>query len=134
MSVNKLPKPSPHWKDWLNRADEDFLMAQSAIRRKKPLTYGATFHAQQCVEKIIKAILLSRNIDFPRIHDLAALGHLCEQSGLILPLSEDSLELLSGYGVEARYPGMELSIEDAKMAVGFARTMKVFSRKVFQQN
>jgi HEPN domain-containing protein len=35
---------------WIARAEEDYVLARSALRRKKPLTYGATFHAQQCAE------------------------------------------------------------------------------------
>jgi HEPN domain-containing protein len=55
---------------WIARAAEDFTQAHSALRRKKPLLYGATFHAQQCVEKYIKALLVARGLAFPRTHDL----------------------------------------------------------------
>jgi hypothetical protein len=34
---------------WMQRAEEDWLLARSALRRKVPLIYGTTFHAQQCV-------------------------------------------------------------------------------------
>ncbi len=43
---------------WVDRAEEDYLLARFALRRKKPLTYGACFHAQQCAEKYLKAILI----------------------------------------------------------------------------
>jgi hypothetical protein len=33
---------------WMQRAEEDWLLARSALRRKVPLIYGITFHAQQC--------------------------------------------------------------------------------------
>ena len=45
---------------WVHRAEEDWLLARSALRRKVPLIYGATFHAQQCAEKYLKALLVSR--------------------------------------------------------------------------
>ena len=32
---------------WIVRAEEDYALARSALRRKAPLIYGATFHAQQ---------------------------------------------------------------------------------------
>jgi HEPN domain-containing protein len=54
---------------WVHRAEEDWLLARSALRRKVPLTYGTTFHAQQCTEKYLKALLLSRRQAFPRTHD-----------------------------------------------------------------
>ena len=44
---------------WVHRAEEDYLLARSALRRKVPLTYGTTFHAQQCAEKYLKALLVS---------------------------------------------------------------------------
>lgn len=42
---------------WAARAEEDYLLARSALRRRVPLMYGATFHAQQCAEKYLKALL-----------------------------------------------------------------------------
>ena len=42
---------------WVARAEEDYVLARSALRRKKPLIYGATFHAQQCAEKYLKVVL-----------------------------------------------------------------------------
>jgi len=32
------------------------------------------FHAQQCVEKYLKALLTSTHTDFPKTHDLIELG------------------------------------------------------------
>jgi hypothetical protein len=28
---------------WVTRAEEDYVLARSALRRRKPLTYGVTF-------------------------------------------------------------------------------------------
>src|SRR5262245_10700317 len=57
---------------WVARAEEDFTLARSALRRKRPLMYGATFHAQQCVEKYLKALLVARGLAFPRTHALTS--------------------------------------------------------------
>ena len=40
-------------KAWVARAEEDYLLAVSSVRRKTALTYGATFHSQQCAEKYL---------------------------------------------------------------------------------
>ena len=64
---------------WVLRAEEDYLLCRSALRRKMPLLYDATFHAQQCAEKYLKALLVARGQAFPRTHDLAALHDLCVQ-------------------------------------------------------
>lgn len=129
--MNEKPGPeiSDSVKAWLERAEEDYLLASSAIRRKIPLNYGATFHAQQCIEKYLKALLISRQVGFPRTHDLAALGYLCNQAGIILPIGDDDLERLSAYAVEARYPGSQPTLEEAKESIKIIRVMRRFIRK-----
>lgn len=123
------PNVAVSWKAWIERAEEDYLLAQSAIRRKSPLTYGATFHAQQCIEKYLKALLISRQVDFPRSHDLAALGYLCKQVGIILPIDDDALEFLTAYAVETHYPGMQSTVEESKEAIKLARIMRQFIKR-----
>ena len=122
---------SDAWKAWFERSEEDYLLAQASMRRKFPLTYGATFHAQQCIEKYIKGILISRQIEFPRTHDLAALGYLCEQAGIILPIGDDDLERMTAYAVETRYPGTQPSIEEAKQALKVARVFRRYIKRTF---
>jgi len=51
---------------WVARAEEDYSLARSALRRKRPLTSGACFHAQQCVEKYLKARWSPEDGPFPR--------------------------------------------------------------------
>jgi HEPN domain-containing protein len=51
-------------------AEEDLIMAKSALRHRKPLTTPSCFHSQQCAEKYLKAILVSQDIEFPKTHDL----------------------------------------------------------------
>jgi HEPN domain-containing protein len=123
---NESPVP---WRAWIERADEDYLLALSSIHRKIPLTYGATFHAQQCIEKFLKALLISRQVAFPRTHDLAALGYLCLQAGIILPINDDALELITTYAVETRYPGTQPTLDESKEAIRLARVMRKFIKK-----
>jgi hypothetical protein len=55
---------------WVEHAEEDFVLARAALRRKQPLASGACFHAQQCAENHMKALLISKGADFPKTHDL----------------------------------------------------------------
>jgi HEPN domain-containing protein len=80
---------------WMQRTEEDWLLARSALRRKVPLIYGTTFHAQQCVEKYLKALLLSCRQAFPRTHDLIALYDLCVRNSISVPVDQDKLERLA---------------------------------------
>jgi hypothetical protein len=86
----------------VNRAEEDWLLARSALRRKVPLIYGATFHAQQCAEKDLKALLVSRRQAFARTHDVVALHDLCRRHGLRISIDPEPLERLSAYAVQVR--------------------------------
>src|SRR2546428_11206533 len=98
---------------WVHRAEEDFLLARSALRRKAPLTYGTTFHAQQCAEKYLKALLVSCRQAFPRTHDLVALHNLCTQNSLSVPIDPDLLARLTAYAVQVRYPGEDPTPDEA---------------------
>jgi HEPN domain-containing protein len=61
------------------------------------------FHAQQAVEKALKAVLALRSLVPPRTHDLLALRGLLEDAGSEPPLSVDELAALYPYAVEFRY-------------------------------
>ena len=61
------------------------------------------FHAQQAVEKSLKAVLSSHAIEFRRTHDLATLLDLLQDNGLEAPPAADWLDELNPYAVEARY-------------------------------
>lgn len=56
--------------NWVEYAEEDLVMAKSALRRNKPLTTSSCFHSQQSAEKYLKAMLVSQDIEFPKTHDL----------------------------------------------------------------
>jgi len=61
------------------------------------------FHAQQAVEKSLKAVLSARGIEFRRTHDLISLLDLLEDHGIAEPPAADWLDELNPYAVEARY-------------------------------
>lgn len=64
----------------------------------------AGFHAQQAVEKALKAVLIDHGVEFRRTHDLQTLADsLTSDLGLQLPVSEAQLRRLIPFAVEARY-------------------------------
>jgi HEPN domain-containing protein len=77
--------------DWVEYAEEDWIMAKSALRRSKPLTTPSCFHSQQCVEKYLKAILVSQDIEFPKTHDLLILNTLCADGGIFTGFTKEDL-------------------------------------------
>ena len=115
---------------WAERAEEDYALAQSALRRKRPLAYGACFHAQQCAEKYLKAALVAYGNSFPKTHDLIALNDLCSKAGFYLAVDNDQLDASSAYAVQVRYPGTEPSPDAARQAFATAKTVGRLIRKL----
>ncbi|MGQ0812328.1 MAG: HEPN domain-containing protein [Nitrospiraceae bacterium] len=62
------------------------------------------FHAQQCAEKYLKALLISRGVAASKSHDLRVLiQRIPGDASLNLNLSR--VLLLNRYTIEGRYPG-----------------------------
>jgi HEPN domain-containing protein len=61
------------------------------------------FHAQQAVEKWLKAVMATRRLRQTRIHDLDRLGELLEEAGVELPLPRRRLDELTIFAVPLRY-------------------------------
>ena len=119
-------------REWVEKADADFISAGREYRaRKQPNYDAACFHAQQCVEKYLKARLAKANKPIPKTHDLAAL------LDLVLPIEplwepfRPQLETLTSYAVEFRYPGESATRELAKIAVSDAKQLRKSIRQAF---
>jgi HEPN domain-containing protein len=61
------------------------------------------FHAQQAIEKWLKALMASRGMDEARIHDIGRLLQLLENDGAKLPDNARRLDDLTIYAVPMRY-------------------------------
>jgi HEPN domain-containing protein len=61
------------------------------------------FHAQQAVEKWLKAVMARRDISQARIHDIGRLLQLLRDAGASLPDDVDRLDELTIYAVPLRY-------------------------------
>lgn len=90
---------------WLERARSDLRLGQSALRARGVLPEDACFHAQQCAEKALKALLTQRDIAYPRTHVLETLLDLLKVNGVAVPQDVDEAFELTQYAVQTRYPG-----------------------------
>lgn len=88
--------------DWLRSARAD-LETIDAILGKPSLTAMVAFHAQQSVEKCLKALLEEFDIDVGKTHNLLALKAGVERKHPI-NLDEDTLSLLNKLYIDSRYP------------------------------
>lgn len=113
--------------EWVNYAEEDFIMAKSALKRSKPLTTASCFHSQQCAEKCLKAMLIAKDVEFPKTHDLLILNTLCNNAGILTGFTKDDLGRLSGYAVHTRYPGNQPTPKEALEAFEISMIVRKFS-------
>jgi HEPN domain-containing protein len=86
---------------WLKISAEDLQAAEILLERK--LFRMACYHAQQSIEKIMKAILTDREIDFPRTHNLLDLNNAIKKLGHPALISDEDAVFLSSI-YRARYP------------------------------
>ena len=61
------------------------------------------FHAQQAIEKWLKAVMALQGLEEARIHDLGRLLEILGEAGVNLPPGADWLDDLSIYAVPLRY-------------------------------
>ena len=113
-------------RDWLRKADNDLINAVHTLKLGgKCPTDTVCFHAQQCVEKHLKALLVLLGIPFSRTHDIA---HLMSMVPLALApsLNADQQDLLTDYAASIRYPSSndEVSLSEARKAVAMARLVR----------
>jgi HEPN domain-containing protein len=107
---------------WLRWADEDLALAEHSAADADVVARGACVWAHQAAEKAVKALLILRDIDPPKLHDLDRLAQR-------LPDSEGSafatIELpeLTRWAIEGRYPADldEATHTDATKAIAVAR-------------
>ncbi len=69
------------------------------------------FHAQQAVEKLVKAVLSLHSIRYRRTHDLAELVDLLRDSGIAFPAGLDEIRRLSPFAVAFRYDDLPIESE-----------------------
>lgn len=116
-------------RSWMLLADGDLKTAKDELETENPITNTVCFHAQQCVEKYLKAYLTSIEQPFGKTHDIAELIELCKRYDAEFErLYELNAHRLTRYAVEVRYPDEFYipSIEEAKNSIEIARKVKEF--------
>jgi HEPN domain-containing protein len=116
---------NPLTEEWIAKAEGDFLTARRELNvTLNPNHDAVSFHAQQCAEKYLKALLEESGIRFPKTHDLGTLVSLLVPHFPTLSDLTDCLEALTDMGVEVRYPGVFADQIDAQEAVDSARRVR----------
>ena len=115
---------------WLEKARSDVYAAESVLSGSGPYD-TACFHAQQAVEKSLKAFLSFLEQPIPRTHDLDELQRLCAESSLVPELQMLDLTEMTDYAVHLRYD-IEFwpEKETAESALGLAMQVMQMIREV----
>lgn len=105
--------------DWIRKAEADRKAAHRALGDSKKYPDQAEiacFHAQQCAEKYLKALLEMAGKRIAKIHDLMTLSGHIKAAGFDMTRLDESLRYLNGYAVEVRYPGSCATPAEARLA------------------
>lgn len=89
--------------DLLALAREDLESAEALHKAERVSDSPVGFHAQQAVEKALKAAIASRDLEFPFTHDLGVLMQLCKDAGFELPFDLAEADRLTPYAAALRY-------------------------------
>lgn len=120
--------------DWLLYAENDLKTAKAALN--EGITNTACFHAQQTVEKCLKALLLDKEQNVPRTHDLLFLLEKVQSYLPDLSQFKQNAQFLSQFYIPMRYPdalpgsaaeGLP-SKEDSQKAIELAEEVLNFVR------
>ena len=98
-----MPESREHALALLQKARDDrYVLERLAEDPQAPLwTIG--FHAQQAVEKALKAVLTDQGTEYPYTHNLSALVKLLEGAGVATPADAAVFPRLTPYGAPLRY-------------------------------
>jgi HEPN domain-containing protein len=91
-----------HARGWLLKAESDLFTAKRILEGKGPYD-TACFHAQQAIEKYLKACLALSEMEIPRTHNLEELQRVCLQQIPQIKIAGMDLAEITPYAVELRY-------------------------------
>ena len=111
----------------LRMAERDCEAFEILANADKRTHAAAGFHAQQAVEKALKALLCLRDIDFPRTHDLESLLAYLTTSGALPPVTATDLRPLTPYAVDFRYDDEIASLMTADAMRELVKKMIAFA-------
>jgi HEPN domain-containing protein len=103
--------------EWAQKADGDHAAAKFLTQAPSPVNDAICFHAQQCVEKYLKAWLQEANVAFRRTHDLEELLDLIIPTVPTWAAWKADFLILTAHAVDFRYPGKSSTASDAQHAI-----------------
>ncbi len=92
-------------KQWVLKADNDLKTAKDEINTDRPATDTICFHAQQSVEKLLKAFLTYSGLHIGLTHNLMGFIEMCKGVDEAFDsLYKLNVPELNEYAIDVRYP------------------------------
>lgn len=110
--------------EWMRKAEGDYLTATREFRADPPNYDAACYHAQQCIEKLLKALLISRDVVPPKTHDLVLLDSLVRPVEASWAWRIEDIRLLSRAATVFRYPGEIAGQDEAEASLAVCAPMR----------
>jgi len=120
---------------WLDKGKDDLRSAEylSTMRHPTPDKI-ICFHCQQSAEKYLKGFLVSHDIEPEKTHDLEHLLEQCQKYNAEFSILLSNVDILNRYAVFPRYPNeLEITNEDVKTALSYAKNIQEFVMKIFNR-
>ena len=120
--------------EWVELAETDYGSVKLHLEHafKSPFYNIICFHAQQCIEKYLKAWLQEANLPTPRTHELNDLLDLCVPTRPAWEAWRSDFSAFDKYAVDARYPGYIATEADAEHAVGICNEVRQTVRDMLE--
>ena len=120
-------------REWIDKAEGDFVTAGRELHAEESPNYDAAcFHSQQCVEKLMKGLLIHLGTIPPKTHDLVYLDSILTAACSDWSWSVNELRLVSRAAVTFRYPGESSGRQDAVEAFEIAGRIRQSLLSLFE--
>lgn len=95
--------PLDHARMLFSKAQDDWAALKILLENTQVSDEIIGFHAQQIVEKSLKAVLTVKSVPFRRTHDISELIDLLNDKGISVPVPMEKSVELTPFAVEYRY-------------------------------
>ena len=129
-----MKTPLDHAKALLKKANNDLVAAQATFATGQAMDM-VCFHAQQAVEKSLKALLALHDIEYPWRHDLGELIELAKPLAPVILSYEERVLSMTPFAVQVRYDTEFVpSSNKAQEALKTATEVHALARAVVESN
>lgn len=111
----------------LRKAKQDELALEKLLDDRDIEDDLLGFHAQQAAEKMLKALLAARGVDYPKTHNLRVLIELLSGEEIRLPEKLANIDRLTQFGTTFRYDSISIADgSDRAIWLGWIRDPRAF--------